>query len=181
MQKFAEVAAKLIPQWEISSSPAHFKSSRDVDILEDLSQDEMLVLRRTFQKRHVHVHNGENYSRASAGLRAVRRHFPNSGLGARSRSQNLRHGGERIGADSAALVAAEPGEGGHANGRSWQRGQGLPTVACSGRRPAHLRDFTLRWGTSVCNPERRLVDQNVASWNQITDWLKQIEWLHSKC
>jgi hypothetical protein len=35
-----------------------FRSSRNVDILQDLSQDELLVLRRTFQKRHAHVHNG---------------------------------------------------------------------------------------------------------------------------
>ena len=26
-----------------------------------------------------------------------------------------------------------------------------------------------------------LVDQNSVSWNQITDGLKQIEWLHSTC
>ena len=29
-----------------------------MNIFEDLSQDELLVMRRAFQKRHAHVHNG---------------------------------------------------------------------------------------------------------------------------
>ncbi len=44
-----------------------FKQKRGLDILEDLSSRELLVLRRVFQKRHVHIHNngliGDRYVR----------------------------------------------------------------------------------------------------------------------
>jgi hypothetical protein len=35
-----------------------FKELRGIDIVVSLSHDELLLLRRVFQKRHAHIHNG---------------------------------------------------------------------------------------------------------------------------
>jgi hypothetical protein len=39
----------------------------------------------------------------------------------------------------------------------------------------HWDNSALRWATSACIRERRLVDQNSVCWNPIVKWLRQLE------
>ena len=57
---------------------------------------------------------------------------------------------------------------------------GLPTVALAetGDRPAFAAS-QLRRATSALTGERRLVDQNSASWNQMSSWLKRVQALRT--
>jgi hypothetical protein len=45
------------------------------------------------------------------------------------------------------------------------------------RRQARLRVASRRCGAAsfACNHERRMVDQNSASWNPLIDWLRQVD------
>ena len=55
--------------------------------------------------------------------------------------------------------------------------QGLPTVALEGDREGPAFAAKPLWPTFACDRERRLVDQNSASWNRVSAWLRRLEGL----
>jgi hypothetical protein len=52
---------------------------------------------------------------------------------------------------------------------------GLPTVALGATLTSRLRGYAATAGNLRLTGERRLVDQNIASWNPLISWLQRIE------